>query len=61
MLNPKELQAGQEQFEPYTSSFNRHKLVQYDYRHSDGTLFSCVKKTLTECRKAKDEWMKNKK
>jgi hypothetical protein len=32
------------------------QLVQYDYRHFDGQLFSCVKPTLEECRKACKEW-----
>ena len=32
-------------------------LVQYDYRHTDGELFSCVKPTLDECRAARDKWL----
>ena len=31
--------------------------VQYDYRHTDGELFSCVKPTLDECRAARDKWL----
>jgi hypothetical protein len=45
MLNPKELARGQEQHETFKSSTTRKKAVQYDYRHTDGELFSCVKST----------------
>ena len=36
------------------ANFGRRKrtLVQYDYRHTDGELFACVKPTLDECRTA---------
>ncbi|MCB6981429.1 DUF3873 family protein, partial [Bacteroides uniformis] len=30
---------------------------QYDYRHTDGELFSCVKPTLDECRATRDKWL----
>jgi len=33
---------------------------QYDYRHTDGSLFSCVKGTLDDCRAARDKWLKGK-
>ncbi|GAA6340620.1 DUF3873 domain-containing protein [Phocaeicola massiliensis] len=44
------------------SGIGRRKrtLVQYDYRHTDGELFSCVKPTLDECRQKRDEWLKKK-
>ena len=32
-------------------------LVQYDYRHTDGELFACVKPTLDECRTARNKWL----
>ena len=38
----------------------RRTFVQYDYRHTDGELFSCVKPTLDECRRLRDEWIKTK-
>ena len=52
-------QAGREQYEKYTQRFGRkvYHLVQYDYRHTDGELFSCVKPTLDECRAARDKWL----
>jgi hypothetical protein len=58
MLNPKNLANGQEQHETFKSRVNRKKAVQYDYRHTDGELFSCVKPTLEACRQAKEKWIK---
>lgn len=34
---------------------------QYDYRHTDGQLFSCVAKSLNECREKRDKWLESKK
>ena len=39
-------------------AFRRTEYFQYDYRHTDGELFSTVAKTLEECRKRRDEWHK---
>lgn len=33
---------------------------QYDYRHTDGELFSVVLPTLDECRQKRDRWVLNK-
>lgn len=33
------------------------KYVQYDYRDTDGELFSTVQKTLPQCRVARDKWL----
>ena len=54
--------AGQEQYEylNYTYGRKTRRMVQYDYRHTDGVLFSCVRNTLEECRIARDIWLKNK-
>ncbi|WP_290383076.1 DUF3873 family protein, partial [uncultured Duncaniella sp.] len=38
----------------------RKKYYQYDYRHTDGTLFSCVCSTLKECRQRRDGWLDKK-
>ena len=49
--------AGSEHYETYL----RHKsqqLIQYDYRHTDGKLFSTVSSTLEKCREKKNEWIK---
>ena len=47
--------AGTENYEKFQTGIGRRKrtLVQYDYRHTDGELFSCVKPTLDECRAAR--------
>lgn len=54
--------AGAEKYEKYLSGSGRKRrtLVQYDYRHTDGELFSCVCATLEDCRKKRDEWLKRK-
>ena len=51
--------AGTEKYEKFQTGIGRRKrtLVQYDYRHTDGELFSCVKPTLDECRAARDKWL----
>lgn len=57
MLKPDGLQNGSEQHEKFRSSKTGGVRVQYDYRHTDGSLFTCVKKTLKECRQKRDEWI----
>ena len=50
-----------EQYEVFYIGFRpRCKRYQYDYRHTDGELFSCVAPTLTECRRKRDEWLNKK-
>lgn len=49
-------QPGCENYETFTH--RRKKFYQYEYRAEDGELFTCVKPTLTDCRKAKDEYFK---
>lgn len=53
-------QKGTENYEVFYTTIRRKrtKLIQYDYRNEDGELFTCVKPTLTECRKARDEHFK---
>ena len=46
----------EEKFYCYKDHRGRN-LCQYDYRWFDGTLFSCVRPTLAECVKARDEWL----
>ena len=60
MLNPRNLPNGQEQYEAFKSNVTRKKEVQYDYRHTDGELFSCVKFTLEDCRAAREAWLQKK-
>lgn len=55
-------QAGSENYETFGIRIGRKTVsrVQYDYRHTDGTLFSCVGKTLEDCRKRRDLWLRGK-
>ncbi|MDR1409331.1 MAG: DUF3873 domain-containing protein [Oscillospiraceae bacterium] len=67
MLNPKDITVGQEQWEFFNNRVGGRtkQYCQYDFRTSDakygireiGELFSCVKPTLDECRKARDAWL----
>ncbi|MCQ2105968.1 MAG: DUF3873 domain-containing protein [Fibrobacter sp.] len=53
---------GTENYEKYTYGIGRRKKTayQYDYRHTDGDLFSCCAPTLEECRRRRDEWISKK-
>ena len=53
---------GQEQYERYATTVGsmRKRMVQYDYRHTDGDLFSTVASTIDEARKKRDEWLERK-
>ena len=53
---------GQEQYETFVHKVGgkSKKYFQYDYRHTDGELFSCVKQTLEACRTARDAWLEGK-
>ena len=55
-------EAGTEKYERFQSGIGRRRrtLVQYDYRHTDGELFSTVAKTLDECRRRRDGWIAKK-
>jgi hypothetical protein len=61
MLDPRDLSAGQEQFEEFyprgekRTEFN--KRVQYDYRHTNGKLFSTIAVSLEEARLRRDNWI----
>jgi len=57
MLNPSVLSPGQEQFEDYQSRAVRRRMIQYDYRHDDGGLFSCVAHSLLQARRKRDRWL----
>lgn len=50
---------GQEQYEAFSRKIGTKtkRSIQYDYRHTDGDLFSCIKPTLEACRAARDEWL----
>ena len=51
---------GQEQYERFKAGSVRAKkfLVQYDYRHTNGALFSCIAGSLAIARSRRDLWLK---
>lgn len=53
---------GTEQYEVFYTGYltRRKKHYQYDYRHTDGELYSCVADTLKKCRQRRDEWLNKK-
>jgi hypothetical protein len=57
-LNPKNLSNGCEQYEEFYSGIKRSNLIQYDYRATNGELFSTVGSNLNICRGKRDKWLK---
>jgi len=59
MLYPQNLANGCEQHETFKWSrcFGKKTSVHYDYRHTNGKLFSCIKDTLDLCIQARDAWL----
>lgn len=52
---------GSEQYEMYPHPFKKRvELCQYDYRHTDGELFSCVAPSLEAARAKRDQWLASK-
>ena len=49
---------GSEQWEEYYSSIYLQTMIQYDYRHTDGELFSCTAKSLDKARAKRNLWFK---
>ena len=52
------LQRGTEQYQFF--GFDNQNFVQYDYRHTDGELFSCVASCLKSAHKKRDLWLERK-
>jgi hypothetical protein len=52
---------GTEQYEKFSSKVNgRYQtFYQYDYRHTNGNLFTCVAPTLAKCRAKRDKHLTN--
>ncbi|MCC8035290.1 MAG: DUF3873 domain-containing protein [Rikenellaceae bacterium] len=48
--------AGEENYEGFEARRGKW-VIQYDYRDTDGELFSVVKPTLAECRRKRDKWL----
>ena len=54
-------QAGQENYTTFRPAHRpKQTFYQYDYRHTDGELFSTVAPTLEECRSRRNEWIAEK-
>ena len=54
---------GEENTEHFTVDFGgkgAKEKVQYDYRHTDGELFSCIADNIEQAREKCDNWLKNK-
>ena len=52
---------GQEQYTRFVAGVFRGTIYyQYDYRDTDGELFSTVAKSLEECHRQRDEWVNKK-
>lgn len=51
-------QKGQEDYTTFT--YGGKKRYQYDYRHTDGELFSTVRSSLSLCREERDKWLSRK-
>lgn len=61
-LNPKAICNSQEQYEFFEVEHLARRgkdatRIQYDYRHTDGKLFSCFAKTLDDARSRRDQWI----
>lgn len=46
---------GEERLEVFISMGKSR--YQYDYRHTNGKLFSCIGKSLADCRAKRDAWL----
>ena len=52
---------GTEKYEKfYIGRRPRKKMIQYDYRHTDGELFTTVAPTLEQCREKRNLWLNEK-
>lgn len=49
---------GQEQHEKFQHRGKTY--VEYDYRHTNGELFTCCASSLHKCREKRDKWLKSK-
>ena len=56
-MNPETCEKGQEQYEEYYSEMAHKYLIQYDYRTSEGKLFSTIAHSLQEARDRRNKWL----
>lgn len=52
---------GEEQYESFRSTSTGSYYVQYDYRDTDGSLFTTIAIDLETARNSRDRWLENKK
>lgn len=50
--------SGSERYETFRAG--RKCYCQYDYRYTDGELFSIVRPALAQCREARNQWLNTK-
>lgn len=50
-------ETGKESYEEYYSATLRKNLIQYDYRTTEGELFSTYAASLERCRERRDLWL----
>lgn len=49
---------GKEKYSTFIAgAFRGTEYYQYDYRHTNGELFSCVGTSLQQCREKRDKWI----
>lgn len=51
------IEPGCERYQFFRFRTDHRKRVQYDYRHTDGCLFSCIAPDLQTARTRRDEWI----
>jgi hypothetical protein len=50
MLDPRNLKAGEFQYEKFTAGLRRNPVIQWDYRDKEGELHTGIAKTVEEAR-----------
>lgn len=56
-LDPAKLKPGEEQHEAYQPGRAGRPMTHYDYRHTDGQLFTCITPDLESARARRDAWL----
>jgi len=61
MNNPSQLEAGKNYYEFFDEERNHKpvRLCRLNYRHHNGTLYTCTKNTFKECQEARDNWIES--
>jgi hypothetical protein len=57
-MNPQTLKPGRERRETFYSHFAKRRMIQYDYRHANGELFSCIAESEMEIYDKRTAWAK---